>query len=99
MQKTVKSRNNGLVLFNPKIGTLSGVTTPGQSGSRSNGNKEVLHVPQSSSITGTSPSDYLVSYLGHLLVEGLQRSSLCILQPQLLLELNPRPPDYFTQKH
>ena len=28
MQKTVKSRNHGLVLCNPEIGPLSGATTP-----------------------------------------------------------------------
>ena len=50
--------------------TLSGATTPGQSGPRSNGNEEVVHIPQSSSITGASPSDCLVSYLGHLLSGG-----------------------------
>ena len=64
--------------------TLSGATTPGQSGPGSDDNKGVLCIPQSSSITGTSPSDYLVSYLGHLL-EGytsLQRCIRCILQPQ-----------------
>ena len=49
------------------IGPLSGATTPDQSGPRSDGNKEVLCIPQSSSITGTSPSDCLVSYPGHLL--------------------------------
>ena len=32
----------------------------------SNGNKELLHISQSSSITGSSPSD-LLSYLGHSL--------------------------------
>ena len=46
---------------------LSGATTPGQSGPGSNGNKEGLCFPQSSSITGTSPSDSLVSYPGHSL--------------------------------
>ena len=40
---------------------------PGQSGPGSDGNKEVLSIPQSSSITGTSPSDCLVSYPGHSL--------------------------------
>ena len=35
--------------------------------SGSNGNEGVLRIPQSSSIAGTSPSDYLVSYLGHSL--------------------------------
>ena len=47
--------------------TLSGATTPGQSGPGSNGNEEVFRIPQSSSITGTSPSDCLVSYPAHSL--------------------------------
>ena len=47
--------------------TLSGATTLGQSGPGSDGNEGVLCIPQSSSITGTSPSDCLVSYPGHLL--------------------------------
>ena len=55
-----------LVLSNPDR-ALSGATIPGQSGLGSNGNEGVLHIPQSSSITGTSPSDCLVSYLGHSL--------------------------------
>ena len=38
-----------------------GATFPGQSGPWSNGNEGVLRIPQSSSITGTSPSDCLVS--------------------------------------
>ena len=42
--------------------TLSGAITPGQSGPGSNGNKGVLCIPRSSSISGTSPSDCLVSY-------------------------------------
>ena len=46
---------------------LSGATTPGQSGPGSNGNEGVLHIPQSSSTAGTSPSDCLVSYPGHSL--------------------------------
>ena len=49
---------------------LSGATTPGQSGSGSNVNEGVLHILQSSSITGTSPSDFLVSYPGHWLGGG-----------------------------
>ena len=48
--------------------TLLGATTLGQSGTGSNGSEVVLHIPQSSSITGTSPSDCLVSYPGHLCV-------------------------------
>ena len=47
--------------------TLTGTPTPGQSGPGSNGSKKVLRIPQSSSIAGTSPSDCLVSYLGHSL--------------------------------
>ena len=64
--------------------TLSGATTLGPSGPGRNGNKEVLRIPQSSSITGASPSDCLVSYFGHSLgcLTPLQRSSRCILQPQ-----------------
>ena len=56
------------------IGPLSGATTPYQSGPESDGNKEVLRIPQSSSITGTSPLDCLVSYPGHSLVGVLPLS-------------------------
>ena len=59
-----------LVLFNPYVGPISGAITPGQSGPGSDGNKGVHHIPQSSSITGTSPSDCLVSYPGHSLGGG-----------------------------
>ena len=47
--------------------TLSGAITPGQSGPGSNANEGVFCIPQSSSTTGASPSDCLVSYLGHSL--------------------------------
>ena len=47
--------------------TLSGATTPGQSGPGNDGNKGVLCILQSSNITGTSPSDCFVLYPGHLL--------------------------------
>ena len=47
--------------------TQSGAITPGQRGPESDGNEEVLCIPQSSSITGTSPLDYLVLYTGHSL--------------------------------
>ena len=66
--------------------TLSSATTPDQSKPGSDGNKKVLCIPQSSSISGTSPSDCLVSYPGHSLVEEgtpLQRCSQCILHPHL----------------
>ena len=45
--------------------TLLGATTLGQSGPECNGNQGILHIPQSSSSTGTSPSDCLVSYPGY----------------------------------
>ena len=41
---------------------LSGAKTQGKTGPRSDGNEDILRIPQSSSITGTSPSDCLVSY-------------------------------------
>ena len=46
---------------------LSGATIPSQSGPGCNDNEGVLHILKSSSITGASPSDCLVSYLGHSL--------------------------------
>ena len=48
--------------------------------------KRYSPIPQSTSITGASPSDCLVAYLGHSLGGGLapqQRCSQCIQQPQL----------------
>ena len=36
-------------------------TTPRQSGPGSNGNEEIIHIPQSSSITSASTSDYLMT--------------------------------------
>ena len=63
--------------------TLSGAITPRPSVTGSDGNEEVLCIPQSSSITGTSPSDCLVSYTGHPWgLAPLQRSSRCIQPPQ-----------------
>ena len=49
---------------------LSGATMLGQSGPGSNGNEGVLRIPQSSSITGTLPSEFLVLYPGHSLRGG-----------------------------
>ena len=49
---------------------LYGAINPGQNGPESDGNVEVLSILQSASITGTSPSDCLMSYLGHLLCVG-----------------------------
>ena len=47
--------------------TLSGATTPNQSGSGSDGKEGVLHISQSSNITGTLPLDCLMSCPGHSL--------------------------------
>ena len=38
----------------------------GKSGLENNSNEGVAHVPQNPSITGNSPSNYLVSYAGNL---------------------------------
>ena len=48
--------------------TLSGATTPSQSGPESIVNEGVLHIPQSSSFTQASPSDCFMSDPGHSLV-------------------------------
>ena len=42
---------------------LSDAITKGQSGPGSDSNEGVLRIPQSSSITGTSPLNCLVSYI------------------------------------
>ena len=47
--------------------TLSDATTSDQSEPGSDGNEGVLRISQSSSITGTSPSDFLVLYPWHSL--------------------------------
>ena len=47
--------------------TLLGATTLGHCGPGSDGNEGVLNIPQSSCITGASPSDCLVLYPGHSL--------------------------------
>ena len=51
--------------------TLSGATTPGQSGPGSDGNEGVHHIPQRSSIIRTSPPNCLVSYQGTRFVGGV----------------------------
>ena len=68
----------------PKDRILSGATTPGLSVSGSNGNEGELQILQSSHITGISPSDCLVSYLGHslMVVVGGHIPLQRILQPQ-----------------
>ena len=61
--------------------TISVATNPGQSGPGSDGNEGVLCIPQSANITGTSQSDCLVSYSGHLLggVSPLCREAVGVL--------------------
>ena len=48
--------------------TISGATTPGQCAPGSDGNKDILRLPQNSSITGASLSDCLMSYSVYSLV-------------------------------
>ena len=63
-----------------------GTTTPGQSGAESNG-KRVLQILQSSSITGASLSDCLVSCPGHSLrVLTLCKDAVCIFYSPSWLE-------------
>ena len=50
----------------PKVWTLPGAITPGLSEPGSDVNERIQRIPQSSNITGTSPSDCLESYTGHL---------------------------------
>ena len=50
-----------LIFIWPVDRTLSDGTTPGQSEPGIDGNEDLLRIPQSSSITGTSPSDCLES--------------------------------------
>ena len=66
----------------PTDRALSGATTLGQSGPGSDGNEEVLNILQTSSITGTLPSDCLMSYPGHSWggLTPQQRFDQCILQ-------------------
>ena len=54
-------------------------------GPESDGDEVVLHIPSSSSITGTSPLDSLMLYLGYLF-EGLTRLQRC---SRLILQLQP----------
>ena len=64
---------------------LLGATTPRQSGPGSDGNEGELWIPQSSSITGVSPADCVVSYARHSMggILPICRDAVCILQPQL----------------
>ena len=60
-----------LVLFDPEIGLYQVLPLRARVDLRVMAMKGVSHIPQSSSITGTSPSNCLVSYPGHLLWGGV----------------------------
>ena len=79
---TVQMSNSSI---SPIDRTLSGATTPGQSGPGSNSNEGVLCIPQSSSITGVSLSDCLVSYPGHLLRESYPFAEMQLVYSTYLL--------------
>ena len=69
----------------PIDSTFAGATTQDQSGPGIDGNEGVLCIPQSSSITGTSPSDFL-SVIARTLWKGgsylsAEMQLVCILQP------------------
>ena len=68
----------------PTDRALSSTTTLDQSGPGSDGNEEVLHILQSSSITGAARSDCLVSYRDTRkeTLTSLSGCSWSILQPQ-----------------
>ena len=57
--------------------TLTGATIPGQSKCWSDGNEEVIRIPQSSSITEALPSYCLVLYPGHSLGESYPSADVC----------------------
>ena len=84
---------------------LSGFTSLGQSGSGSDGNEGVHRIPQSCGITGTLPSDYLVSYPGHLLGDWIRitgrmditRPYIFNLPPGLDQAVAPKYKNYFKK--
>ena len=65
----------------PIDSALSGATTSGQFEPGSDGNEGVHRISQSSSITGASPSDCLMSYPGYSLV--VMWGSLPFVETQL----------------
>ena len=97
MPKTENS-NHGSVPFNLWIGPLLGATTLGKSRPRSIGSERLLPIPQSSCLTGKSPTDCLVSYPRHALWEVLPLSTDAIgvfyspsLLGKLCLDMSHRP--------
>ena len=74
--------------------TLSGATTPGQSGPGSNGNKGVLHITQISKARA-SLSDSLLSYPGHVLHQVFSLDDSSSSESFHILEIM----FFFTIKH
>ena len=64
-----------IISFLPIDRTLSDATTLDQSAPESDEKEEVFIIPQSSNVTGTSPSDCLLSYPGNSLGVGSYSSS------------------------
>ena len=58
---------------------VTGVTILCQSEPENEGNEGVLCIPQSSNITGASPSDCLVLYLGHSLGEFYPSAAIVLV--------------------
>ena len=69
---------------------LSSVTTAGQSGPGSNGNEGMIRIPLGPSITGTSPSDCLVSYIWTIVRGGSYPSA------EVQSVYSTAPPDWAT---
>ena len=72
--------------------TLSCATTSDKSGPGGDVNEGVIHIPQSSSITGTSPSDCLMSYTAHSLwgpYPSAEKQSIYIIYIYILLQPQP----------
>ena len=65
---------------------LLGATTTGRSGSGSDGNEEVLWISQSSSISGASPSDCLISFPGHSLEESYPFTDMQLVYSTVLAD-------------
>ena len=67
------------------------MTTSSQSRPGSNGNKELLRIPQSSSITEASPSDSLMSYprhsFGEFYTSAEMESVYCIVSADWVTEI------------
>ena len=68
--QTIQSHKYAVSSIYPIDRAQSGATIPEQSGPGGDCNEGILRIPQSFSITGTSPSDCLVSYAEYSLWQG-----------------------------